>query len=62
MNASSTELFTGLLNIYVALVEADSGQDYYDDAQGVEVKGDTRDWRRPKSGHPFVIYNLHHLP
>jgi hypothetical protein len=54
-------LYTGLLNIYVALVEADSGQDYYDDAQGVEVKGDTRDWRRPKSGHPFVIDNLHHL-
>ena len=60
VSASSTGLFTGLLNVHVALIEASDHQHYDDDAYGIEVKGDGRVWFRPKSGHPFVIDNLHH--
>lgn len=60
VSASSTGLFTGLLNVHVALIEAGGGEDDDDHTYGIEVKGYGRVWFRPKSGHPFVIDNLHH--
>lgn len=59
-SASRTGLFTGLLNVHVALIETHSSEDDDDHTEGIEVKGDRRVRSRPKSCHPFVIDNLHH--
>lgn len=61
MSVSSMVLFTGSLEVHVTFVETGYDQHDYDYAYRIEVKGDRRDRRRPKSAHPFVIYNLNHL-
>lgn len=47
-------------NVQMTLIETNNCYDDYQDTQRVEVKGDLRVWRRPKSAHPFVIDNLNH--
>ena len=59
-SVSTTELFMGPPNVQMTLIETNNCYDDYQDTQRVEVKGDLRVWRRPKSAHPFVIDNLNH--
>jgi len=60
-SASSTRSYTGLRDVHVTFIETSYDQDDDDHTNRIEVKGYPRERRRPKSLHPFIIYNLNHL-